>query len=309
MRLILCQEHLKFEKPPQVPDDTFMFCCFEDFSVGSLKDWDSPAQFKKHRSDFWNKTSLLDMPDGSKSDYFVWFQASPKYDLVDLRQSGVAINDLPVVYEFDDLASEASNIEIWHDQTVRGHVFLWYLIAAFEHRRVERACVSRCFFPDGMQEKLPMAFWSDMLWNTPARGIPARPIGCAQWQLFSNYWKAATKLPAPVDQALVRNADEHTLNALSVLKQRHPGAETGLTNLQTRLLNSAKSDWLKMARVIADAMLAGWDENDRVGDSILQAELEEMSRFTPPLIEINGSGAMRFCEVRSTRYGESMRSI
>ena len=309
MRLILCHEHLDITKPPQLADGTFMFVCFEDFSVGPLNDWDTAAQFKKNRSEFWKKTSMLDLPDGSKMDYFVWLQALPRHDLVELIQSGVAIEGVPETNEFDDLAPKASKIEIWYDRTVRGYAFLWYLIAIFEHMEVDRNFVSRCLFPDGLREKLPAKFWFEMLLDTPARSKPARPINSAEWQLFLRYWEAVNNLPAPIDPALVQNADEHTLAALSILKQRHPSPETGLSNLQVRLLNSVKSDWLKMARVIGDAMVVGWDENDPVGDLVLQAELEEMSRLTPPLVEIDGTGAMRFCKVRSTRHGESMRSI
>ncbi len=64
-----------------------------------------------------------------------------------------------------------------------------------------------------------------------------------------------------------------------------------------------------MARVIGDAMGSGWDEGDHVGDSILKAELENMSRLLPPLIEVNGTGAMRNCEVRLTEIGENMQQI
>jgi hypothetical protein len=36
---------------------------------------------------------------------------------------------------------------------------------------------------------------------------------------------------------------------------------------------------------------------------VLQAELEKMARIDPPLIEIDGNGAMRFCQVRLTPEG------
>jgi hypothetical protein len=58
-----------------------------------------------------------------------------------------------------------------------------------------------------------------------------------------------------------------------------------------------------MTRIVGDGMVAGWDENDRVGDGVLQAELEKMARIDPPLIEIDGNGAMRFCQVRLTPEG------
>jgi hypothetical protein len=43
----------------------------------------------------------------------------------------------------------------------------------------------------------------------------------------------------------------------------------------------------------------GLDENDLVGHTVLQAEL------TPPLVEIDGTGEMRFCQIRLSPEGEA----
>jgi hypothetical protein len=122
-------------------------------------------------------------------------------------------------------------------------------------------------------------------------------------------WKAMTTLPQPIDPALTGKVDEHCLHAFEVLRNRYRNPSTGLTNLQTRLLRAVKSGWSKMARTVGDAMGAGWDENDRVGDGVLQAELEKMAQMAPPLIEIDGTGAMRFCQVRLTPDGANKQQV
>lgn len=84
---------------------------------------------------------------------------------------------------------------------------------------------------------------------------------------------------------------------------RHADPATGLNNLQRRLLKTVAAEWCKMARIVGDAMYAGHEQNDSASDMILQAELEAMARANDPLIEIEGSGAMRYCSVRLTDRG------
>ncbi len=87
MRIILSQSHFQLAKPPQLPDETVVFVCMEDFSVGPLDSWDDPLQFQRNRSGFWKSTPLFDLPDGSKMDYFVWHQTLPRCDLVEALKS------------------------------------------------------------------------------------------------------------------------------------------------------------------------------------------------------------------------------
>lgn len=80
-----------------------------------------------------------------------------------------------------------------------------------------------------------------------------------------------------------------------------------LPELQLRLLDATRSDWLAMARPIAEAMAESSILGDPVGDGILRHALEQMACLTPALIEIEGSGAMRFCKVRLTHAGETLK--
>lgn len=307
MRIILTHRHVHIDNPPKLPAETFVFVCYEDFSVGPLRDWNNQSEFRKNRSDYWRKTFVFDLPDGNKMDYVVWSQALPRHDLVELLQRGVSFDDMPETQEFDDLVPKATSIEIWCDRTPSSNLLVWYLSAAFEVMKIDRNSVSLCIVPNALRERRPKKFWSDMLLDTSDRAVPAIPLSWAQWELMSRYWNAATELPKPIDPALVQDAESHILDTFSILMNRHPNSETGLTNLQLRLLRSTTEGWRKMARVVGDAMGVGWDENDHVGDGVLQAELEEMARMVPPLVEIDGTGAMRFCQVRLTPDGATKR--
>lgn len=309
MRLILCHRNLDLPKRMQLQDETFVFLCFEDFSVGPLGDWNDPQEFKKQRSAFQQDSSMLKLPDGSKMDYFCWLQTLPKHDVVELVKSGVAIEDIPETYEFEDLAPAATTIEIWHDQSVSGQVFQWYIGAALPTMGVAQDRVSFCLFADPSHEKRTAKFWSDMLLDAPDRSIPAEALSNSDWQQMLKCWEAIANLPAPIDPLLVHHADKHTLNAFDALIGRHPAASSGLTNLQERILRSASVDWKKMAVLVSDAMVAGLDVNDHVWVHTLEDVLNEMSLMTPPLLEKRGGGPMYKCEVRLTSFGGSKQRL
>lgn len=128
--------------PPYLPDGTYFFVCFEDFSLGPVKDWNDQPKFNQQRAEFWKTTQRLDLPDGSKMDYLVWLQALPRYDLVELIQSGVSFEDMPRTYEFAELIYEATTIEIWHRFVCpRLRVSMVCGGGAAQHRHPARACV------------------------------------------------------------------------------------------------------------------------------------------------------------------------
>ena len=305
MRLILHQRNLDIDRDatPELSDGTFAFICFEDFSVGPLGDWKDRAKFNESRAEFWRKTELLTLPDGSQMDYFIWNQTLPRYDLVEMAQSGVLAEDIPIPHELHELIPTAKSIEIWQDATVGGQVFLWYTVAALRDFQIGPNHVSVCMLLDRLQKKQPPKFWSDMLLDRPDRAVAAAPLSEREWALALKYWDALTKLPEVVDPKLLQGAERPVRDAFLTLSKRHPSEVSGLTNIQERLLHSTRHDWQKMARTIGDAMVAGFQANDPVGDLVLQAELNEMARMTPPLVEIDGEGAMRFCRVRLTPFG------
>lgn len=307
MRLVLYQNLLDIKKPPLLPENTFVFSYFEDFSVGPLGNWNDQTKFSQDRAEFWRKITHLDLPDGSKMDYFVWLQALPQHDLMELVQNGVTLEDFPETYELDARAPKSTAIEIWGDLTVRGSVFRWYVIAALAKIGIDRKLVSFCNIPNTWSKEPEPKFWNDMLLDAPTRRIVPVPASTQDWEFIVKCWEALTNLPGPIDQALKQCANNTTLRAFETVAQRYPSPETGLTNLQARLLNAAQTKWHQMVRIVSDAMIAGYAEDDPVGHEVLQAELEGMSRMTPPLVEIDGSGAMRFCKVRLSPHGETAR--
>jgi hypothetical protein len=251
---------------------------------------------------------MLGPPDGSKMHYVVWQQDLPRYDLVESIKSGVSFEEMPRTYEFAELIYKATTIEIWHDFSVRGCVFRWYVVAALHSIGIQPERVSTCVLPDLIRERQSAGFWSDMLLDKPRRAVPAAPISTSDWDLALQYWTALTAMPNPVEKDLLQQADKPSRDALAALSARFPDPATGLTNIQGRLLRSASDDWRKMARVVGDAMGVGWEENDPIGDSFLHAELIKMARMNPPLLKIEGEGAMRYCRVRLTHLGETTRA-
>ncbi len=199
MRLILCNSHIELAELPDLPDETFVFLCFEDFSVGPLAEWKDPEKFQEERAEFWDNTPSLDLPDGSKMDYFVWLQILPRYDLVELHQKGVDLSMVPEPYEFDDLAHQASTIEVWGDFSARECIWRWYLSALLPRIGVDQNRVSFRFFPKGMRNKEGQDYWSDLLLNAESTRIPAVRLSPSEWCKMQRYWEAVVKLPNSPD--------------------------------------------------------------------------------------------------------------
>ena len=306
MRLILHHGHFAIDPTdiPELDDDTYAFICFEDFTVGPLSDWNDRTRFDDTRAAFWQKTQRLTLPDGDQMDYFIWHQTLPRCDLVDMIQSGIAAEDIPLPQDWSECIAQAKSIEIWHDLTVRGQVFLWYTVAALQDFQIDPSCISTCALPEGTPSP---EFWSDMVLDRPSRAVPMVELSAKVKAQALQYWDALTRLPTPVNAALLRDAPDPVRHAFVTLSERQPNAETGLTNIQARVLRCAPRDWQKMARVISNAMIASMDADDPVGDAVLQFELTQMAQMTPPLVEIDGEGAMRFCQVRLTDDGDAKR--
>lgn len=150
-------------------------------------------------------------------------------------------------------------------------------------------------------------FWFNMLADRPERAIPSEPFTERELAQALQYWDALTRLPEPVNPSLLRGAARPVSDAFVTLSERHPSRDRGLTNIQERLLRCTRPDWQKMARTIGDAMFAGTEVNDPVGDIVLQAALTEMAQMTPPLVDIDGKGAMRLCQVKLTPHGEAIK--
>lgn len=309
MRLILCHRSLDLPKRAQLPDGTFAFLCFEDFSVGPLGDWRNPSEFKKSREAFARKSPHSVLPDGSLMHYFVWLQTRPKYDLVEMHKQGVEIDDIPLPLEFENVAPVATEIEIWRDQSVNGVVFQWYLSWVLPAMGVDLENVSVCVLPHPLTDKLTEEFWIEMLYDMPERKIPAVAPSLADWQNMLRCWEGVANLPEPINSSLIEKSDKHALQAFAIMKGRQADVVTGLTNLQTRILRATSVDWTKMARTIAEAMIAGQDVDDYLWGETIEVELNEMTKMPSPLIEKSGIGPMHKCEIRLTPHGVRKRML
>lgn len=130
-------------------------------------------------------------------------------------------------------------------------------------------------------------------------GADGQTMPKADWSAALTAWDAVTS--GALDR-ISNNAQ-----VLEVLAGRRMDPLTGLNNIRRRLLAAARPEWTKMARVVGEAMAAGYDMRDDVGDAVLKFELEEMARLPTALVEITGEGAMRFCEVRVTSAGADLQ--
>lgn len=306
MRLILCHRHMSIRQPPpRLPEGTVVFTFFEDFSVGPIADWTERPAFDRQRAAFWRDVRALDLPDGSTAEYFVWYQALPRIDLVKAIESGLSFDDLPPIYDRDGLLDRAEIIEIWHDQSVAGLLFRWFTLADLQQAGVSRDRVRACVLPDEFRAPLADGTIAKMLLDQPDRPVPKRPVSPDDLDMALACWDARVRLPTPT--AMLPGADALVARVFEILAARHPNPVTGLGNIETRLLASASQDWRKMARVVGEAMASGIDAGDPVGDGVLQHILHQMAQHSPPLVRIDGEGALRNCRVQLTEAGAAHR--
>ncbi|MEP5761565.1 MAG: hypothetical protein ABJ327_20085 [Litoreibacter sp.] len=308
MRLILCDRYLDIAKKVDAPDDTFVFTCCEDFSVGSIQDWNAPTKFHQARSElWWKETNWAEV----EIDYRVWLQVLPNQERMTQELAAKTERgeiELQEPYKFEDLAPKADQIELWADASVRSSVWRWYMVATLERMGVD---LSRVFVSniseDGFREH-KKRFWTRLVNNAEDRAFPADQLSQAQLENMIQYWEAAVSLPTPINPEFAASFDESTRHVFNILSARHPDPETRLSNIEARLLKGARSEWKKMAYVVANAMGKGWDDNDSVGHSHLQIVLKDMALKQPALVEIKGQGEMRFCDVRLTSLGQMLQN-
>lgn len=273
---------------PDANPDTVGLWCFEEFSVGLLSAWPNVDQFTAQRAAFWSTTQQLDLPDGSKLDYLVWYQFFPHFSLDDL----IALADGPEA-NFPDrpdlprLAATADRIEIWADNSAWDLLSLWYIVAELDRLGINPA-------------KLHLRDVSDKSAEQP----PVIPLQEADRQAMLRRWQAATRFPALPPADLPQDAA--TRKVFEVLASRQPDPVTGVNVLDLRLLQSSQSGWRKASRVVAEAMHQGWKIGDSVGDGILMSRLFNLSCQAAPLIELQGDGTMLGSKVRLTITAEKL---
>lgn len=307
MRIILTRGPLGRDDPPELPADTHVFLAWEDFSVGPLDAWGDWDKFCAQRAEYHRQ---LDKYYGVSQDSFLyaqWIRILPRFDLVELHNSGVDVSDIQPPPDLDEISTQATTVELWCDDTVQGQVIVWGLAAVSEKMGIDRDLISICWISDWRGKKTIKGFWNDMLLDTPERKIkPERP-SAKQWEVWAQLWDVVVG-KRDLAAVEVNNLDEMSRHAMDVIAGRNAQDADGLSNVHRRLLRSARADWTKMARTVSEAMFDGWNEKDGVGDICLQFELWKMAGASTPLIEIKGEGAMRFCEVRLTPEGRKQQA-
>ena len=289
MRIVLSLAYPFFKAPRHLPENIFGFYSHEDFTVGPRPDWDKPEQFRAARAEYWAKI------DGIIDYYYTWGQFAPYVSFEDLIKDTKAGIERPHP-EAEDLLPQADQIEIWADPSPLAQTCLWYTLADLHRMGISHERISLCRFDDLKKER-GKGFCKALLCDDPERELPAEPITAEDMENACALWLAVTKLPALSE---ISKQDDATARIFTRLAGRFPTPETGLTELQHRLLDATRSDWLSMVRPIAEAMAKSSILGDPVGDEILRHELEQMACLTPAPVEIEGSGQMRFCKVRLT---------
>lgn len=300
MRMILQNGRLGARQFQGLPTDLFGFFNADDYASGPLADWPDPRAFVAARAGHLEKIGALDLPDGSLIDYTTWAQFLPWYDW---RVEDPRV-EWPHFREFDAVIGSAKDIEIWVDETrLSGRLFFWSTCAALAREGIGPGRVRVCRFPRFGSDIKERTFWEPLYLDQPGRAYPAEAIPEADWTQRIALWEAICALPAaPSAEVLACAADDFAL-----MQGRFPDAE-GMNNIRWRLLRVTPEDWRKMARVVGDAMCAGWDVGDDVRDIGLKHELEAMAQLPEPLVEVKGQGAMRFCEVRLTQAGRALQA-
>lgn len=305
MTRIVLRSHTVDGPDQAVAGGALALSLFDDFSVGPLADWRDPVRFRSTRADFWATAPHAGWEIGVTPDPPLWFQFHPPVRASHLPAEGALdgdpIDDLPLLDHADAI------FELWSDATLRGQVMLWYAVAELTRAGVGLDRLRHCALPDLVATPFDGRFWRRMLTDAPDRDFPAVAIPPATRDRMLRCWAAVVARPARVPDDLAQ--DPVTGPVFRHLVGRAPDPATGLTNLQTRLVRATPDDWTRMARVIADAMGAGYEVGDRVGDRILCAELRALTRDQSALVELSGPGQMFNTQVRLTEIGRRRRAL
>lgn len=276
-----------------VPDGTYGFHCFEDFSVGPLEDGNNPAAFERSRADFWHSLPGHVTPEGDRMPYTLWHQVLPWFDLS--QMASTPAGQWPETFEFADLAPQAGRIEVWSGGSVRDRIWSWFLAATLPDLGLFPDAIRWWNIPAHKRFDADTTFWQSM---TDGRADGATVLSPDEWERRAALWAAASKGELP--QGLI----EEDARVFDIILGRKPDPATGLTNLEARLLDATPVAWTKAARVVGETMSAGIEMGDEVGDIVLFSVLLTMARRDPPLIEVDGDGAMRTCQVRRVSSSE-----
>ena len=305
MRLILSQVHITCEQPPELPGDTHVFQSWDDFSVGPLGAWGDWDRFFQERAAFHDQVWEAGA-SGVVLEYMQWIRSLPHLDLVALYKSGVDVSDIQWPLEFDEAVAQATNVELWYDDTVQGHVFLWFVAAAYTQMGINRDAISVCRHINWRDFKESVGFWNDMLLDAATRKFKTRRPTATEWDQWAACWDAVAG-PATTNFDVLGSVDEGARQTIDVIRGRVPNPETGLSNIQLSLLQFAPETWGGMSRVIVNAMKENWDHADQLDHNVLKLELEKMAGMDDPFVQIEGEGRMTQCRICLTSRGKAMK--
>lgn len=311
MRIIFSFQTLPVEMLPDLPADLRIFHSTETLTVGPLAGWDDPASFWQARRSFWRSTPVFDMPDGEKWDAEPWIPINPQASrfLLELVKKGPPIEDDWPFAEpepMEEVVQQADTIEVWSSSSADETLGLWRLLEDVSRLRSDPAALRIRSFKKQLRTFEDQALWLQLIGGRQDCPVPARLVSPEEQEKMRSLGRAAAGLPQNWPGAW--RTDPDAAGVFSVLRGRIPDPATGLTNIRSRLLSAAQSRWMKMTRVVGDAMVKGWDDADQLNVGILQMELEAMAQLELPLVEITGQGAMRHCEVRLTEQGNVLKA-
>ena len=102
-------------------------------------------------------------------------------------------------------------------------------------------------------------------------------------------------------------ADPALRHALDIVQSRHPVPPGSLDVFEARVLAAVGETFTRAVRPIADALVAGYDLGDPVGELVLFAALKRLG--TRGLVELEGSGStLRDTRARLTPAGRAART-
>lgn len=295
-RMILVSSVTAVKTLREVEPDADIWGCFEDFTVGPLPPLDDMAAFRRARGAYYAEMPGLNAPVFADLvlDPFTNFSKASLQEM--MRDPSLA--DVEPA-DFSEALSSAERIEIWGDRSASDQAMLLYLVTLLETLGVPAERIFTLMIKTARFVPLSCLKKEDF-----PQVREASPLGSQRAAALRDLWRAYSGTAILPKNKVVSAEMKH---AFAVRAGREPDPNTGLNNLQRRMLQFVPDDWTKMARVIGETMAAGWDEMDTVGDAVLHLEFERMGNNASAPVEIRGTGPeMRHREVRLTTQGRAL---
>lgn len=297
MRVILTEGSFVTRGMPQKWEGGVVYQSLDDLTVGPVDAWPDRRAFERAREQFW--LSVLYAPLAGEDAPGLW---TPLYPNVPFQEWPELTEDEEARWEaledVDTTLGAAEALEVWHDDTVQGIVFLAFAVADLKARAIGVPLRIRCLPTKSKPEEAER-------WIAAALADPGGGEGLSEGEAtrLVRLWEARCALPAKPTFEM----ESDWQHAFAVLAARYPEPETGLSALERTLLGQVPDVWGKMALIVAKTMALRFDLGDRIGDRVLHDALERMALRARPLVEVRGDGIeMRFREARLTQAGRDL---